>query len=373
MSEAVLNEAVTLLRAGKLAETQKLLEPLIRADPHNLRAWVLLSETVPEPARKRKILEACLRSNPGEARIQQALAGLQDTPPPAGSAQPAPVVAPFILEASPAPKRSPRRSPFVFGLLALSLLAALSLGWMVYALVMRCDIPLGPGACTRVLFVGNSYTYVNDLPQVFAQLARSGGNRTQVDMSAEGGWTLAQHLASPATLPKIKSNKWNYVVLQEQSQTPAVEQWRTSTMFPAARALAFNIGKAGSTPLFFLTWGHRDGFPENGMPDYASMQAQLNNGVMRIATELAAPVAPVGPAWQMALISSNGLDLWQPDGSHPSQQGTYLAACVFYAAIFERSPEGLSYTGGLSGELAGKLQAAAARVVLQNPHLWNLP
>jgi hypothetical protein len=67
------------------------------------------------------------------------------------------------------------------------------------------------------------------------------------------------------------------------------------------------------------------------------------------------------------------LDLWQADGSHPSEQGTYLAACVFYAAIFHQSPEGLSYLAGLTKETPTFLQRIAASTVPDNPAQWNLP
>jgi hypothetical protein len=67
------------------------------------------------------------------------------------------------------------------------------------------------------------------------------------------------------------------------------------------------------------------------------------------------------------------LDLWQDDGGHPTEQGTYLAACVFYAVIFHQSPEGLTYLAHLPKEIAQFLQQIAANTVLNNPDQWNLP
>ncbi len=98
------------------------------------------------------------------------------------------------------------------------LLAAIVLGVLFLA---GCSGSAGPtcgtGACTRVLFLGNSFTYVNDLPSTFAQLAESAGRPVQVAMVAGGGETLAQHAASSDSLDKIASQGWTYVVLQEQS------------------------------------------------------------------------------------------------------------------------------------------------------------
>jgi len=241
------------------------------------------------------------------------------------------------------------------------------------SLLPACAGAQAADPCTRVLFIGNSYTYVNDLPAVFTQLAASGGHRVETGMAAEGGWTLAQHVASSATLDELASSHWDDVVLQEQSEIPSVELSRTTQMVPAARQLTGKIRAAGATPIFFLTWAHQAGWPEKGMPSYESMQGQIDGAYLSIAGELAAPVAPVGVAWWAAVWQNPGLSLWQADGSHPSVQGTYLAACVFYAVIFRQSPQGLSYQSGLPTDTARTLQAIAADTVLKDPSKWHLP
>ncbi|MGD0879219.1 MAG: DUF4886 domain-containing protein [Anaerolineales bacterium] len=227
--------------------------------------------------------------------------------------------------------------------------------------------------CLRVLFIGNSYTAVNDLPGMFATLSKAGGHSIQVGADAPGGFSLAQHLNSSDTLEALQSSKWDFVVLQEQSQIPAMEQTRSQEMFPAARALVQKVRQAGAQPIFFLTWAHRDGWPEDNLPDYEGMQLQINQGYMTIANELKTQVAPVGYAWLTVWLQDPKLDLWQADGSHPTEQGTYLAACVFYAVIFRQSPENNSYRAQLSASVAHYLQSVASNIVLSNPNNWNLP
>ena len=217
--------------------------------------------------------------------------------------------------------------------------------------------------CLRVLFVGNSYTYVNDLPTMFSELSRSGGHKVEVSTVAEGGFTLADHVNSAQFSEALTSNQWDYVVLQEQSQTPSVEYLRINFMYPAARTLVKQIRAVNAQPLFFSTWAHRGGFPENGMTNYESMQYQIDQGYLRIAYELNLPVVPVGVAWFRALNKYPSLQLWQDDGSHPSEQGTYLAACVFYVTFFKESPVGLSYRANLSEEVAGQLQIIAESIL----------
>jgi len=165
-------------------------------------------------------------------------------------------------------------------------------------------------SCTRILFIGNSYTFVNDPPNTFEKLAKSGGHNVEIGMSAQGGWRLADHIGSPETLNLLNSTKWNFVILQEQSQIPSLEPARSQEMYPAARELVQKTKKVGATPIFFVTWAHRDGMPENGMNNYESMQSQINQGYMSISQELDVPIAPVGLAWLTVVKEHPELTLW---------------------------------------------------------------
>lgn len=255
-------------------------------------------------------------------------------------------------------------------LLALSVIAIAFAGC---ASAPGCGGAGDSGRCLRILFIGNSFTQVNDLPGTFAAMARAGGYHVETAIAAEGGAALEDQLNSADTLAKLGGSKWDFVVLQEQSQLPAVEAYRRVQMYPAARRLVATIAATGARPMFFMTWGHRDGWPENGLPTYESMQAQIAIGYLTIARELNVPVAPVGSAWLAVARNYSSLDLWQADGVHPSELGTYLAASVFYAAIFQRSPAGSNYVGTLPAATAQILQAVAGQTVLANPGQWNLP
>jgi hypothetical protein len=228
-------------------------------------------------------------------------------------------------------------------------------------------------SCLAVLFIGNSYTYVNDLPGTFARLALSGGHRVEVGQLASGGATLHDHLADAATVPRLESRPWSDVVLQEQSQMPSLPASRDSWMYPAARSLVELIRGRGANPMFFMTWAHRDGDSTAGIPDYETMQRAVDAAYLSISQELVVPVAPVGYVWFIVRRQDPQIDLWQGDGSHPSTAGTYLAACVFYAALFRQSPVGLGFDDGLGADTAAVLQRAAADEVLASPAEWGLP
>jgi hypothetical protein len=231
--------------------------------------------------------------------------------------------------------------------------------------VLLFSFSCAPDHTTRVLFIGNSYTASGDMPTMFLELAKAGGHPVEVGMSKQGGWDLSDHLKANKTINALKSKKWNYVVLQEQTRIPSVEELRTEKMYPAVREFNRLIRERGATPLFFVTWARQDGWPEAGMVNYESMQDQIDEGYMKIAQELNAPVAPVGAAWRMVVNEHPDMKLWQEDGSQPTKRGSYLAACVFYAVIFGESPVGLPYYAELPEEDVRILQTAAAAAVLK--------
>ncbi len=228
------------------------------------------------------------------------------------------------------------------------------------------------GETTEVLFVGNSYTFGNDLPGMFSDLAESGGRSVKVGMEATGGWWLRDHVASEATSNAIASREWDYVFLQEQSIVPSVQNERVNSMGPAVADLATQVREVGATPGLFLTWARKGGFPEVGYGSYQPMQDATTNAYIGIGETQSMTIAPVGVAWSLVLIDHPEIFLFMNGGSHPTLHGTYLAACVFYATVFGESPVGLEYDGDLGPDVSGILQTAAADVVLNDQANWNL-
>ena len=224
----------------------------------------------------------------------------------------------------------------------------------------------------QILFIGNSYTSSNDFPQIFTKLAQDGGYDVSVVMLAEGGWTLSKHGQSLESIEWIQQQSWNYIVLQEQSIIPSNPIEREQNMYPAIRLLHKEIENMGADVILFMTWGRRDGLPQSAYNDFDEMQTELETGYVNIADELNVMVSPVGIAWQNALEKNLQLVLWQEDGSHPNMNGSYLAACVFYAVIFQESPEGLAYMAGLQVDLGHFLQSIAAETVFDDLERWNI-
>jgi hypothetical protein len=227
----------------------------------------------------------------------------------------------------------------------------------------------------HVLFLGNSFTGVNSLPTIFSQLATDAGEIVHVESNTPGGYTLNGHSQNMQSINMINSRKWDFVVLQEQSQIPSIIPARDTLMYPYAIILDSLIHQNHycTHTTFFMTWGHKNG--NLGLPPgsdtYEQMQQRLRSGYMTIADSLDAWVAPVGWTWRYVRQQYPNITLYSSDDYHPAIAGTYLAACVFYATFYEKNPTGISYDAGLDPVTQNNLQQAAGMIVLDSLTLWN--
>ena len=222
----------------------------------------------------------------------------------------------------------------------------------------------------RVLFIGNSHTYVNDLPGLFSGLSESGGKPVRTDASTFGGYSLEDHTNTQATLDKIAQDSWSFVVLQEQSVIPTIRYWRYNSMYAASRLLDSLIQLQGARTAFYMTWGWKNGgqqsYGESLSPDfrdYFEMQESVRVAYQEIAVELSSTMVPVGMAFARARRVDSLVDLWQADYCHATLMGTYLGACVFYAVLHGASPVGLDFYGGLDSATARFCQEIAWQTV----------
>ena len=141
----------------------------------------------------------------------------------------------------------------------------------------------------RILFIGNSYTG-QIKKTVIEMIAASPHSDAKLEFITPGGRTLQQHLENPETVARIREGDWDFVVLQDQSQTPAVFPDRFAA---AAEALDKIINETGAQTVFYMTWGRRDGDKQNAdrFPTYAKMQDALSKAYSKGAEKTEAKVA----------------------------------------------------------------------------------
>lgn len=198
----------------------------------------------------------------------------------------------------------------------------------------------------KVLFIGNSFTESNDLPLMVRNVAFSVGDTLLTDRNTPGGMTFEDHASNPVTQSKISIGDWNYVVLQEQSQRPAFTDADVAKdVYPYAAildSLVHDKNKCGRS-VFFNTWGYRDGDASNcaAFPPictYKGMDSLLELRYRQMAIDNEGLISPVGLVFSKIRQDRPALDLYSPDGMHPSEVGTYAAAITFYTILFAKDP-----------------------------------
>ena len=189
----------------------------------------------------------------------------------------------------------------------------------------------------RVLFVGNSYTYVNDLPAVVRALgAATPGSAVDVESITLGGATLANHWDGTGARERIAMGGLDVVVLQGQS----LEALDAESIVGQGRLFSDAVAAADARAVWFSTWAYRAGdpvFAQTGLTP-ATMTQRIEQGYALAAAPNGDLVARVGAAWLLALAELPEVVLHADDGSHPAPAGTLLAACVILQAVTGVTP-----------------------------------
>ena len=218
-------------------------------------------------------------------------------------------------------------------------------------------VPTGPGL--HVLFVGNSLTYVNDLPNILEAMADSGGQPLlETRMVAKPDYSLEDHWNDGDARTAIAKGGWNVVVLQ---QGPSSLETSRALLIEYAERFAERIRQVGARPALYQVWP---------TADRATDFPRANESYRLAADSVQGVLFPVGEAWLAAQRIDASIPLYAFDGLHPSGEGSYLAALVMYATLYRRSPIGLpstlrlrdGSTFGVGGAAAATLQAAAEQV-----------
>jgi hypothetical protein len=242
-------------------------------------------------------------------------------------------------------------------------------------------LTLGASAqVTDVLFVGNSFTGSNGMPEMLYELALSKGDTMGYESSTPQTATLDQHSTNLTTIDLMNDGGWEHIIIQEQGQLPifALGEVETTVFEPATEIIEYaRQFSECCMPIFFMTWGYEDGDTENceDVPEactYDGMTQLLSDRYMQMAQENNCWVAPIGEAWKYCRqITNDTIPLYEVDGYSPSLAGSYLTACVLYASIWGENPMGSVYYGGLPDDDGYLLQTVANQIVLEQNDDWN--
>jgi hypothetical protein len=230
---------------------------------------------------------------------------------------------------------------------------------------------------TRVLFLGNSYIFFNELPTILTELSESMGHVVVTEQNTPGGASLQGHVNNPESQALIEQGGWDYVVLQEQSQKASLpDDQVTADFFPAVEALVTAIRQHNdcAVPLLYMTWGRENGDAQNcawwpPVCTYDGMQELLTERYLEAADNTQSWCAPVGMIWE-DLLSLTNINLYNPDGSHPSAAGSYLAASAIFVAIFGQNPFASDYSGPIGLGVSNTIDEAVWDVWELQSNAW---
>lgn len=230
---------------------------------------------------------------------------------------------------------------------------------------------------TNVLFIGNSYTHMNNLCKIFQNIANSKGKIVFADTLAVSGSNLKGHTLRENTYKKIQAKSWDYVFIQGYSRELSYDSTRIVTeTIPYAKQLVDSIKRHNPCVniYYYMTWGYADGFKDSVPGDnYHLMQERIEKGYMLLSEETGGlPVAPVGMVWKTIHDTYPEINLYAPDRAHPSIYGSYIAACTFYSAIYKESSEGCAMPKKVDLLYARFIQSVSTDYVLEHYTKYNL-
>ena len=195
----------------------------------------------------------------------------------------------------------------------------------------------------RVLFLGNSLTAANDLPAMVQAMAAKGWIRLTYKAFVQGGFNLEDHWNDGQSLPALRGEKWDYVVLQQGPSTLPASQ---ADLKKWSKIWADEARKVGAKPALYMVWpfqNQADGFQ------------LVSKSYRAAAKESKSGIFAAGVAWEQSIYLKLGIRLYLPDRLHPTPAGSYLAALII--------------THGLTDL---RIREAPTKLTLASGHTYNL-
>jgi hypothetical protein len=235
---------------------------------------------------------------------------------------------------------------------------------LVALLVSSCATSAPGDDVVRILFIGNSLTYWNEMPATFCRAAKSAGRRVECAVIAFPDHDLGDHLERGDAAKRIRAERWTWVVLQ---QGPSAAPASRARLVASVTRFAEIIKPTGARIAVFAAWPQRS---RRGDFDRALQSAVL------AADAAGATVLPVSAAWQKVWARDASVPLYAADGLHPSLAGSYVTALVLHGVIFGDLPDSRAVSSEalqITAEQLAIIRDAAQLAPLKPPALTPSP
>ncbi|HCQ16800.1 MAG: hypothetical protein CMI36_05215 [Owenweeksia sp.] len=239
---------------------------------------------------------------------------------------------------------------------------------------------------TRVLFIGNSFTGANNLPNLFEQLAANAGHHVVIGAHTPGGISVGDirqgnqaHMNNPYVYNLIKGDDWDYLVLQDNQGRFSHPRGKFPDPSFQSKVIEGHL-RIRDSLLYYHPCAHMIWFggfgTKNGLsPDFTSGVAMIDSIYQnyKFLNDTAHQViAPIGPAFKRIIAAYPAIDLWGGDATHPSLHGSFLTACVIYTTVFKQSPLLSTYNPGISASHDTLLKTVGYQTTLDSLNFTGL-
>lgn len=229
--------------------------------------------------------------------------------------------------------------------------------------------PVAAVDTTKVLCIGNSFTYFHDCPHKLVEIAAFEGHFIDMTWAFRGGYTLGQHVTYQPTVEAIRKGGYEYAFLQDQSQAAARyvgfhdDYPYVRTDFETLSACVRTVSRDCEC-IYERTWSY-PAFENGGFPTEKEFDKALAKGARKVARPSGSRVSPIGDAFTLSRELYPEINLLYTDSHHQSPAGTYLKCCVNYLMIFKQ-PFGSSPSDcDLDPATAAKLRSVAEKIVFK--------
>lgn len=225
---------------------------------------------------------------------------------------------------------------------------------------------------TRVLFIGNSITYFNNMPFTFQDISNSLGKKVKVSMYAPGGTGFIDHVADPAVYNLLR-NSWDVVVLQPGTSESAGTSSSVNTTISRGKTLIDSIKKYSVCAKVFL-YQIPYGVPSSTTWNtYFTVQTMFKDSVGKMADSLKVQMIAAGECARAYYTKYQNLALHNSyNDIHPNPLGSYLTACAAYNSIFQDTIRHCTYYETLHQDTAHKFFAISDSVILKHKTNWRI-
>lgn len=224
----------------------------------------------------------------------------------------------------------------------------------------------------EVLFIGNSVTYFNDMPEIFKNIAASKGKNVSITTHTPGGTGFVNHVDDPSLYQKIRSKNYKYVIMQPGTAESAGHSYPVSLTAERGRKIRDSIRKYSPCSKIFL-YEIPYGVPSaNEYNTYFTFQQKIKDSITKMSNLMQVEIVPAGESARQYYNTSQDLALHGSyNDIHPGPKGSYLVAASMYSTIFQDHVSPSTFYNGLPQNTAENFQNIADLVFFNNPPQWN--